>query len=81
MPRYIDADRIDANMVTVYDYKDQKWTHIFEIPEAIVRCGDCEHYSPGFRGEEGMCWHNNRINEIVPKDFYCGYGRRHEQQT
>ena len=30
--RLIDADRIDRNQVTVYDYKDQKWVHIFEIP-------------------------------------------------
>lgn len=30
--RLIDADRIDMNQVKVFDYKEQKWVLICDIP-------------------------------------------------
>ena len=85
MARYINADRIDMNQVTVYDYKEQKWTHIFDIPEDIVRCKECIHYirnipcvGGSYNGCEMIEGQDGNEYEINNESFYCGYGERRQ---
>ena len=80
--RLIDADRIDRNVVKVYDYKDQKWVNIFDIPtvdaKLVVRCKDCRW---GRKYDEDLIECPLDLNnppEYNPYDWYCPNGTRRE---
>lgn len=89
MTRYIDADRIDGNQVTVYDYTDQKWVHIWEIPTSdaveVVRCEECESWGLNAikKDEKGEVIYGDCLNLCLatPKRFYCAWGERKEDET
>ena len=93
MARYIDADKIDYTIASVYQGQDKDGNDIYrrtaiateneidELPTAdvveVVRCKDCKHQPNLKTSTKGMMWCRKFRNEVTAID-YCSYGIRKE---